>query len=651
MKLDNHPCFNPGACTSFGRVHLPVAPRCNIQCKFCNHKFDCVNETRPGVTSAVLSPGQAMVYLEDVFARKGNIAVVGIAGPGDPFANPQETLETLSRVRARYPEVMLCVATNGLSLSPHIKELARHRTRVQLHFEKLFEESEDGKEETSAMQHLWEHPQEKAGEVLLKAGYDDIERGCELLQRLRDSRALKTAGERGRQLLDWLVPQLLEEVAEHSETPEETLERLINLLETIAGRTAYLSLLSENPQARQQLITLIDVSPWFYDWIRRQPILLDTLIDPRQLYDPLDHDELVAELAQELAQVEGDLEQEMEVLRHFVAANRLRVAAADVTGVIPLMIVSDYLTDIATVCLEATLKLAWRDMIRRHGAPAGTDHANMGIGIIGYGKLGGIELGYGSDLDLVFIHNAAPNSMTDGQRSVAADVFYARLAQRMIHILTTRTASGQLYEVDMRLRPNGKSGMLVTPINAFRSYQEKDAWTWEHQALVRARGIGGDRSVIDAFEAIRNAIVQRERDGAKLLAEVVEMREKMRRSLDKSKPGEFDLKQGVGGIVDIEFMVQYCALRWASRYPDLLRWTDNIRLLETLASHQLLAGRIADRLADAYRSLRAVYHRNALGDLPGLIADSEMLEQRQTVTEIWQDLMEIPGEQVDSPAE
>ena len=522
----------------------------------------------------------------------------------------------------------------------YIKELARHRTRVQLHFEKLFEESEDGKEETSAMQHLWEHPQEKAGEVLLKAGYDDIERGCELLQRLRDSRALKTAGERGRQLLDWLVPQLLEEVAEHSETPEETLERLINLLETIAGRTAYLSLLSENPQARQQLITLIDVSPWFYDWIRRQPILLDTLIDPRQLYDPLDHDELVAELAQELAQVEGDLEQEMEVLRHFVAANRLRVAAADVTGVIPLMIVSDYLTDIATVCLEATLKLAWRDMIRRHGAPAGTDHANMGIGIIGYGKLGGIELGYGSDLDLVFIHNAAPNSMTDGQRSVAADVFYARLAQRMIHILTTRTASGQLYEVDMRLRPNGKSGMLVTPINAFRSYQEKDAWTWEHQALVRARGIGGDRSVIDAFEAIRNAIVQRERDGAKLLAEVVEMREKMRDNLDKSSDDTFDVKQGRGGITDIEFMVQYLLLRFSSEHPQLCHYSDNIRQLEALENACLLDVHVAERLAGIYRVLRAAHHRYALQEKPAIIPSDELAEERRIVSEAWEKLMQ-----------
>ena len=520
-----------------------------------------------------------------------------------------------------------------------IKDLARHRTRVQLHFEKLFEENEDGKEETPILQHLWQHQEDNASEILQKIGYSDIQRSCELLQRLRDSRPLKTAGERGRQLLDWLIPQLIEEVAEYSDTPEETLERIINLLETIAGRTAYLSLLSENPQARQQLINLFDASPWFLDWIRRLPMLLDSLIDPRQLYDPLKRLDLEQELAHELAQVEGDLEQEMEVLRLFVAANRLRVAAADVTGVIPLMIVSDYLTDIATVTLDATLRLAWRDMTQRHGAPAGTGADNMGFAIIGYGKLGGIELGYGSDLDLVFIHNAPPNSMTDGKRSVAADVFYARLAQRMIHILTARTPSGQLYEVDMRLRPNGKSGLLVTPITAFRSYQEKDAWTWEHQALVRARGIAGDTEVIADFEEIRNDIIQRKRDAAELVTEVVKMREKMRENLDKSSDELFDVKQGHGGITDIEFMVQYLLLRYSSEHPNLCHYSDNIRQLEALEEAQLLDEHLAERLAGIYRVLRAAHHRYSLQEKPAIIQADELAEESRIVREAWELLM------------
>ena len=523
-----------------------------------------------------------------------------------------------------------------------IRDLARHRTRVQLHFEQLFEESEEEREAPSTLQHLWEHAEDNAADILQNAGYRDIERSCELLQRLRDSRPLKSAGERGRQLLGWLVPQLIEEIAAHSETPEETLERIITLLETIAGRTAYLSLLSENPQARQQLITLIDASPWFLDWIRRLPMLLDTLIDPRQLFDPLERQDLETELAHELAQVREDLEQEMEVLRHFVAANRLRVAAADVTGVIPLMIVSDYLTNIATVTLDATLRLAWRDLTERHGAPAGTDSDSMGFGIIGYGKLGGIELGYGSDLDLVFIHNAPPNSMTDGKRSVAADVFYARLAQRMIHILTARTPSGQLYEVDMRLRPNGKSGLLVTPIKAFRSYQEKDAWTWEHQALVRTRGIAGDTRVIAEFEETRIDIIQRKRDAAELVDEVVKMREKMRENLDKSSDELFDVKQGHGGITDIEFMVQYLLLRYSSEHPKLCHYSDNIRQLEALEEAQLLDEHLAERLAGIYRVLRAAHHRYSLQEKPAIIAADELGEERRIVREAWDALMHTP---------
>jgi glutamate-ammonia-ligase adenylyltransferase len=306
------------------------------------------------------------------------------------------------------------------------------------------------------------------------------------------------------------------------------------------------------------------------------------------------------------------------------------------------MIVSDYLTNIATVTLDATLRLAWRDVTERHGAPAGTDADNMGFAIIGYGKLGGIELGYGSDLDLVFIHNAPPNSMTEGKRSVAADVFYARLAQRMIHILTTRTPSGQLYEVDMRLRPNGKSGMLVTPIKAFRSYQEKDAWTWEHQALVRTRGIAGDARVIAEFEETRNDIIQRKRDAAELVDEVVTMREKMRENLDKSSDELFDVKQGHGGITDIEFMVQYLLLRYSSDHPGLCHYSDNIRQLEALEEAQLLDEHLAERLAGIYRVLRAAHHRYSLQEKPAIIPADELGEERHIVREAWDALMLTP---------
>jgi glutamate-ammonia-ligase adenylyltransferase len=209
----------------------------------------------------------------------------------------------------------------------------------------------------------------------------------------------------------------------------------------------------------------------------------------------------------------------------------------------------------------------------------------------------------------------------------------------MIQMYTTRTPAGTLYEVDMRLRPNGNSGMLVSSLEAFEQYQMNDAWTWEHQALLRARPVAGDPAVIERFQQIRRAVLSRERDPQQLKIDVREMREKMRTALDKSSDQQFDIKQGAGGIADIEFMVQYGVLRWSSKHPDLLDWTDNIRLLESLARHHLFAGEVAEQLADNYRSLRAVYHRKALSELPGLVAADELLPEREHVQSLWRTLM------------
>jgi [glutamine synthetase] adenylyltransferase / [glutamine synthetase]-adenylyl-L-tyrosine phosphorylase len=261
--------------------------------------------------------------------------------------------------------------------------------------------------------------------------------------------------------------------------------------------------------------------------------------------------------------------------------------------------------------------------------------------VVGYGKLGGIELGYGSDLDMVFLHGCADrNAMTDGDKPVSVDVFYARIAQRIIHLMSTRTPSGVLYEVDMRLRPNGNSGMMVSSLETFETYQHQGAWTWEHQALIRARVVAGDQRVKTRFEAIRQDIIGQPREAEKLRAEVVEMREKMRTSLDKSSADRFDLKQGVGGIVDIEFMVQYTVLWWAHDHPDLLVWTDNIRLLETLSRLGLLSDNAAERLMGVYKVLRAAYHRSALQDQPPLVSSAKLTEERALVQDIWSCLMQ-----------
>ena len=521
--------------------------------------------------------------------------------------------------------------------------LEKHRGKVQGHFDQVFaapQAEDEGEDQPLAA--LWQQhlDAESAIAVLDRAGFRHSQAVLEQLSQFHGSHMCRGMGVKGRERLDQLMPLLLDAVG-GCEDPEATLSRVLKLIETIGKRTAYLALLVENPIALSQLIRLAGISPWITQQLERQPLLMDELLDPRRLFTPSRENELREELASLLSGIDPeDLEQQMERLRQFSQSNILRVAAADLTGAIPLMVVSDYLTDIAEVVIERVMGIVWWHMTQRHGKPSNIIGEETGFAVLGYGKLGGIELGYGSDLDLVFLHGSQSHSaMTDGARQIANDVFYARMGQRMIHMFTTRTPSGLLYEIDMRLRPNGNSGMLVTSLEAFERYQKNDAWTWEHQALLRARAVVGDPVVIARFEVIRREVLGQPRDPEKLRNEVRDMREKMRESLDKSKPGQFDIKQGRGGIADIEFMVQYCVLRWANQYPDLLEWTDNIRFLETLEKHRLLEGHAAGSLADCYRSLRAAYHRNALSELPGLIDDSQLLAERAMVQEIWQALI------------
>jgi len=523
------------------------------------------------------------------------------------------------------------------------KTLERHRQRVQSQFDQVFAAPQTEIEaEQQVLISLWQDKLERdeAHASLANIGFQHPTETLEQLSQLRNSHACHALGERGAQRMEQLIPLLLKAVGQANK-PDRTLKRLIPLIEAIARRTAYIALLVERPLALSQLVRLSAQSLLISHQLARHPLLLDELLDPRQLYEPLHRTELDKELNSLLATLEqDDLEQQMERLRQFAQGNMLRVAAADITNAIPLMVVSDYLTDIAEAVTAKILQLAWEQMTTTYGKPVEILGEDTGFAVIGYGKMGGIELGYGSDLDIIFLHGSQnTNAMTDGKRSVGNDVFFIRMGQRIIHMLTTRTASGMLYEADMRLRPNGNSGMLVSSLATFESYQKNEAWTWEHQALLRARPVAGDKTVIDAFLRIRREILSQKRDAEQLRTEVRDMRYKMRDSLDKSGSGMFDLKQGPGGIADIEFIVQYAVLRWAYQYPDLLDWTDNIRLLETLSHHQLLAGKAADTLANAYRVLRAAYHQKSLQDSPALVPDNLLSEERRWVREIWNTLM------------
>ena len=523
------------------------------------------------------------------------------------------------------------------------RALERHRRRVHEQFGHVFAapQAEPVQQET-ALAGLWRAgPDDDLAQCALSdAGFEDAAGTLAAMHAFRESAAVRALPTRGRTKLDQLMPSLIEASAQADE-PDVTLARLVKLIAAIVRRTAYLDLLVENPLALSQLVRLASESSWVVSQLTRQPLLLDELLDPRRLYSPLRSDDLRSELQTLLTSVDdGDLEQEMERLRQFSQGNRLRVAAADIVGAIPLMVVSDYLTEIAEVTLQRVQRDAWRDMVRKYGRPGGLQGMDTGFAIVGYGKLGGIELGYASDLDLVFLHGSSDlHAVTDGRRSLANDVFYARMGQRIIHTLTTRTPSGLLYEADMRLRPNGNAGQLVSSLSAFEKYQVNDAWVWEHQALVRARPVAGDAAVQARFAAIRHQVLCSERDPAGLIEEVRDMRRKMRDSLDRGDDEHFHVKHGAGGLVDIEFIVQYAVLRWAHEYPDLTEWTDNARLLERLSSHRLLPAGAAEQLWNAYQVYRGVVHRRALQEGGSVVPVGQLDEERAMVRDIWSGLM------------
>jgi glutamate-ammonia-ligase adenylyltransferase len=519
--------------------------------------------------------------------------------------------------------------------------LRGHMARVHSHFEQVFAapQTEHAGTEGADLGEAWAGSlaEEEALAVLTAAGYGDAAAVLTQLRALRDSRSYRALSTHGQLRMDRLMPLLLGAVA-GGEAPDATLARLLALVTAIARRTAYLALLVEHPMALSQLVRLCGASPWIAKLLARHPLLLDELLDPRSLYRPPNKEQLAAELRRRLARVPaGDEEQAMDVLRQFKQASMLRVAAADVMEAVPLMVVSDHLTAIAEVILEAVLALAWDHLVARHGRPACARAADAtAFAIIAYGKLGGIELGYGSDLDMVFVHGAEDaGTLTDGAKAVADQVFYARLGQRIIHILTAHTPAGVLYEVDMRLRPSGNSGLLVVSLGALRDYQFNQAWTWEHQALARARPVAGDAHICAGFAQLRREVLGLQRDPLKLKREVVEMRERMRQALAKEEAGRFDLKQGRGGIADIEFMVQYHVLSRAHEMPELTEFTDNIRQLESCARHGLLRPADAGILSDAYRAYRAEVHRLTLQEQPAVTDAEAFAAVRHEVMRLW----------------
>ncbi|HQQ62175.1 MAG TPA: bifunctional [glutamate--ammonia ligase]-adenylyl-L-tyrosine phosphorylase/[glutamate--ammonia-ligase] adenylyltransferase, partial [Pseudomonadales bacterium] len=452
--------------------------------------------------------------------------------------------------------------------------LQQHRDAVQRIFIAVIAPppEEQSVQDAVPWQHVWEGSGEPDADVelLRSSGFADAEILQPLLHDWRTDKALHSLPTDGRERLQRFMPLLLQALV-HYPDASVIFVRLIPFLRAVLRRSAYLVLLIENPQALKQLVLLVEASSWIAEQLAAAPVLLDELIDPRNLYRDVapSREELASLLRQQMLRIpEEDLEAQMETLRHFKRSHSLRAAACEVTSRLPLMKVSDYLTFMAEVMLAYVLQMVWKPLVAKHGIPQRDDGSlcEPGFIIVGYGKLGGLELGHGSDLDLVFIHDGGGGETQadkdSGQLPIENSTFFARLGQKIIHILNTRTINGILYEVDMRLRPSGNSGLLVASLQSFARYQQKDAWTWEHQALVRARVVAGCPQLAEKYEAVRADVLGRQRDVDKLGHDVVEMRNKMR-VLDKSNAGHFDLKYGRGGIVDLEFMVQFAVLAWS----------------------------------------------------------------------------------------
>ena len=422
------------------------------------------------------------------------------------------------------------------------------------------------------------------------------------------------------------------------DAPVLVLERALAVADAVCRRSAYLSLLNETPLALERLLALLAASGYLTEQLVAHPMLLDELLEEPLQPALLTPDGLRDAAAAGLDAADTDIEGQMGALVRFCRASYFRVAVADVVGGLPLMQVSDRLSDIATISLAAVLRLAWDELADRHGSPAGDGAGTPAFGVVAYGKLGGLELGYGSDLDIIFLHDF-PNGDTrterESQRAIDTTLFAQRLARRIVHLLEIQTGHGRLYEVDTRLRPSGRAGLLVSRLAAFARYQQEDAWTWEHQALTRARFVAGDPELGDAFTAIRRAVLQSAVDRETLVDEVVRMRARMRTELSKSRAGTFDLKQDAGGIADVEFLVQYLVLRDGARTPAVLEWTDNIRQLDSLATTGSLAPMDAEQLQEIYRAYRRAAHADALNGRPALLPGTAFMEARASVCALW----------------
>ncbi|WP_111858855.1 bifunctional [glutamate--ammonia ligase]-adenylyl-L-tyrosine phosphorylase/[glutamate--ammonia-ligase] adenylyltransferase [Acinetobacter sp. CFCC 10889] len=573
-----------------------------------------------------LLDAQAVLDLEDayLFLRRLEHAIQAL--------NDQQTqsLPTEPELRQRI------IDTLGFeSWQQFIDVLNEKRSKVIYQFEHLIKEKG------------YDSPAESFSQ--LEQQLEDVldENAKNLIHEFWYGHAIKKLPAKAVQRLKEFWPHLIEAVLQ-SDSPQVALMRLMPLVESVMRRTVYLVMLIESKGALQRLVKMATVSPWICEELTHYPVLLDEFLSMD--FELPKRKDLEDSLRQQLLRIEIDqVEDQMRVLRLFKKSNVLTVAASDVLAESPLMKVSDALTDIAEVSVIATLNLAYQMVAKRHGYPLDADGQRCSLDhiaftVIGYGKVGGIELGYGSDLDLVFIHYMDEQADTDGQKAISGFEFAMRVAQKFMSLMTTQTLDGRVYEIDTRLRPSGEAGLLVTSLKAFEQYQLKSAWVWEHQAIVRARSIAGESSLRTKFEELRCRILTLPREEEMVRQEVLKMRQKMKDHLGSSKEqkkdGIFHLKQDAGGIVDIEFMAQYAVLAWSGTNKDLAHFSDNVRILEDAAKAGCLSSEDASALIQAYLRERAESHRLALANHNMQVSATDWHDTREIVCKLWQRLID-----------
>lgn len=463
------------------------------------------------------------------------------------------------------------------------------------------------------------------------------------LEALRSGQLYSRMDEISRQRLAAVVSRIVPSLTQYTE-PARVLHRVLPVLQAIGRRSAYLALLNENPLALGRLLKLADQSEFVVRQVAEHPLLLDELLDSRVFDTPPSRGELEQTLQHTVErQAAGNVESRLEVIRLFQRAALFRIAVADRLENLPLMKVSDRLTDTAELILEFALDTAWTELVERFGEPLcgqGSDARTAGFAIIGYGKLGGLELGYGSDLDLVFLHDSSGRHQeTAGPNKADNGRFFVRLVQRLIHFLSIQTSSGRLYEVDMRLRPDGRSGVPVPSLDSFVSYQQKRAWVWEHQALLRSRSVAGSAEVREAFEEVRRDILIHYVDRDNLKREITAMRKRMRDKLSLSKAEEFDLKQDPGGLSDIEFLIDYWVLAQAHAFPELVKFPDKVRQLEALETTGLVSAERCARIKNIYLALRESAHELALNEGGRIIRGDSFAAERGWLRSLWAEVL------------